>query len=277
MDTAFFILSKLLWAFARPDHLLLVLLTLGFWLSRSPEREGRRQRSGRRLLGGSVLALWLVALYPLGDLLLYPLESRFPRPVLEGKTPVAGVIVLGGAERVAASHHWQSLEVNQHGERILALLSLLERYPDLPFIYTSGSGDPRHQAVRGADAVQRYLQAQGLAGRVRFERDSRNTYENVRFSRPLASDALSGPWLLVTSAFHQPRAVGIFRQQQWPVIAYPVGYQSRPPALENWGFDLSGNLRDLLSGSREWMGLIAYRATGKTATLLPEPYEVSYE
>ncbi|WP_207063660.1 YdcF family protein [Motiliproteus sp. SC1-56] len=268
MDTLFFFLSKLFWSLARPDHLLLLCLTLGLWRSRAP-LGGGVQRRGRGLLVGGVAVLWLLAVMPLGQLLLYPLETRFSKPLLD--EPPAGVIVLGGAERAAASQRWGSLQVNQHGERILALLALKEAYPQLPFIYTSGSGDPREPGARGADAVERYLDKIRRTEGVTFERESRNTYENARFSRPLADT--QGHWLLVTSAFHMPRAVGSFRQQGWQVIPYPVGYLSTPLNELSWHFDLSGNLEDLLSGLHEWLGLFAYRLSGKTPTLFPKPYE----
>lgn len=299
-DTLFFYASKLFWTFASPDHLLLLLLSfavLRLWFVRSPavpDELGRgpsiaKQVLPRKLLTFTLLGFWLIAIYPWSNWLLHPLESRYQKPELatlmpaDSSTsvtslPVAGIIVLGGAERLHASHYWQSLEVNAVAERLLTMIELLQRYPQLPVIYTSGSGMATQQDMRGADIVQAYMQDAGFAERVIFERQSRNTYENALYSRPIMIDLTAArpedqgkPWLLVTSAFHMPRAVAIFQHLQLPVLPYPVDHWSLSPASQSLYFNFSDNLRTLKMGVREWIGLLAYRLTGKTDSLLGEP------
>jgi uncharacterized SAM-binding protein YcdF (DUF218 family) len=79
-------------------------------------------------------------------------------------------------------------------------------------------------------------------------------------------------WLLVTSAFHMPRSVGLFRNAGFPVEAYPVDWRvgQRGDLLAFSNLSLDGLWRTD-SAVREWMGLIAYRATGKIGELLPGP------
>jgi len=275
MDNLFFVGSKLIWAFARPDHLLLLLLTLAVVRGRWRHAGlGNDRRHGHKLLWFTLVLLWLIALYPAGNLLLYPLETRFkPQPVEPGQ--LSGIIVLGGGESLARSRYWQRLEVNEGGDRYIELLALAQRYPELPIIFSGGSGNVTQQGFGGADALQPLLQQLGLGERVLLERRSRNTYENALLSRPLAEPigAAHGdaPWLLVTSAFHMPRSVGIFEAQGWRVQPYPVDYRSLPPTRQRWFFSLADNLQQLTLGVREWLGLIAYRLTGKTQRLLPAP------
>ena len=71
-------------------------------------------------------------------------------------------------------------------------------------------------------------------------------------------------WLLVTSAFHMPRSVGLFRKAGFPVEAYPVDWRvgGRDGLFTFSNLALEGLWRTD-AGMREWMGLIAYRATGK--------------
>jgi uncharacterized SAM-binding protein YcdF (DUF218 family) len=78
-------------------------------------------------------------------------------------------------------------------------------------------------------------------------------------------------WLLVTSASHMPRAVGVFRQVGWPVLPYPVDYRTRgdfdllltPDAARRWlEFD---------EAIRNWIGLVAYWMTDRIPDLLPAP------
>jgi uncharacterized SAM-binding protein YcdF (DUF218 family) len=107
--------------------------------------------------------------------------------------------------------------------------------------------------------------------RVIFERDSRNTYENALYTKRLAEPGPDEVWLLVTSAFHMPRAVGVFRQAGWRVVPYPVDYQSGGLDHAGLGFDLVGGLDLIDLAVHEWLGLGAYRAFGWTDALYPGP------
>ena len=270
MDDLFFTLSKVIWSFARPDHLMLLLLTLVVvglgWQS--------TRRIWFRAAMGLLLCSWLLAFYPLGDGLLDLLERRFPASQQPAPESLSGIIVLGGAESLGAMRYHQRAEFTDAAERVMAVPVLAAKYPDLPIIYTCGSGWLLDQSIKGADYTKGYLDAMGLEQRVLYERQSRNTYENATLSRQLVKQrlgeqALNGRWLLVTSAFHMPRSVGVFRQQGWQVEPYPVDFRGQPLRLDGYFFSFSDNLTDLTMAVREWVGLLAYRLSGKTAVLLP--------
>lgn len=273
LNDVFFAASKVLWALARPDHLLLVLLSLAallLWRNR-----GAARTAGGWLLGGGLALFWLVALYPLGNWLLYPLETRFSRaPVVP--SALAGAVVLGGGESLARSRHWQRLEVKEGGDRYLELLDLAHRYPDLPLLFAGGAGSLAGSEFGGARALQPLLQSRGLEERVQLEGRSRNTHENAVLARPLAeavnAERESDTWLLVTSAFHMPRAVGVFRAAGWQIQPHPVDFRSLPPSRQGLNFDLVDNLEGLTLGVREWLGLMAYRLSGRTREFLPGPH-----
>ena len=117
-----------------------------------------------------------------------------------------------------------------------------------------------------------FLRSHGLdEARVIFEDRARDTHENALLSKPLAAPEPGERWLLVTSASHMPRAVGAFRQVGWPVIPYPVDFRTggelrlvaAPDAGQRW--------RELDHAARSWIGLIAYRLTGRIPSLLPAP------
>ena len=76
----------------------------------------------------------------------------------------------------------------------------------------------------------REFEALGIAhDRITAEEQSRNTIENAVFSRLLADPKPGERWLLVTSAFHMPRAIAAFRAAGFPVEAYPVDWRTRGP------------------------------------------------
>lgn len=263
-----FFLSKLLWLIANPANLLglLVLLTAAAQLLR-----------WRRLT--TVLLLALVALCagltltPLPNAVLATLEGRFPRPDLTALARVDGIIVLGGAVDTNRTAAFETLVVSDAAERLLALVDLGRRYPQAKLVMTGGSAnlDSAATSVREADLVRdKFLPMVGFdPGRVIFERESRNTDENARYSAALATPQPGEVWLLVTSAYHMPRAVGIFRKQGWPVIAYPVDYGACSAACIS--FDLLAGMQSFYWASREWLGLAYYRAMGRTDSLFPGP------
>lgn len=260
MDS-FFTLSKIGWTLLQPDHLLLLLLILATLLI------SFRVRLGVKLLWLVVICLSIVAVMPVGKYLLMPLETRFSRPA-ELPQQIGGIIVLGGAELAEQSEIWQQAQFNSAAERVMELVPLLRHYPDVPVIYSGGSGSLLKPEYRGADTAQQWLQRAGLSERIMLERESRNTWQNARESLYLLNETPQQPWLLVTSAYHMPRAMGVFRAHQWPVIAWPVDYNSSQ--LE-YRPGLWANLRDLVMATREWVGLAVYHMTAKTEQWFPGP------
>jgi uncharacterized SAM-binding protein YcdF (DUF218 family) len=105
-----------------------------------------------------------------------------------------------------------------------------------------------------------------------MERQSRNTQENAGLSKTLAAPKPGERWLLVTSAFHMPRSVGVFRKAGFAVEPYPVDWRTggRGDLFSFTARAIEG-LSRVETGVREWMGLAAYWISGKTTEFLPGP------
>ena len=154
-----------------------------------------------------------------------------------------------------------------------APLELLRRYPKARLVFSGGSASLRASTLTEAWAVRRFWRAVGLdQGDVLYEDRSRNTFENALFTRDLVKPKEGERWLLVTSAMHMPRAVGVFRKVGFPVIAYPVDFRTNGAF---WRAGVPGDTGSAVSmvenAMHEWLGLIAYRLTGKTDALFPAP------
>ena len=107
--------------------------------------------------------------------------------------------------------------------------------------------------------------------RLVLENRSRNTYENAVFTREMVEPQPGETWLLVTSAFHMPRSVGLFRKAGFDVTPWPADYRTAGterigPAQDN----VADSLQNLSVATREWIGLVAYRVTGRIDSILPE-------
>jgi len=261
-----FALSKILWPIAQPSNLLLLLLVIGLVLGRVWDR-----RRGRHLVTGAALGLATLGLLPVGSGLLHPLESRFPQPrAMPAK--VDGIVVLGGAIRRRTSQVWGQSALNERAERMTAALALARRYPRARLVFTGGIGGLSQAGPTEAEVARRFFAEQGLdTTRILFEDRSRNTYENAIDSYRLVDPAPGQIWLLVTSAFHMPRAIGVFRKVGWTMIAYPVDYQATGDLSSDWNFDVASNLARADLAARAWLGLVAYRLMGRTDALWPAP------
>ena len=264
----FFALSKTLGVMMLPTNFLLGLGLLGVLLSAT-----HFARAGRRLLAASVVLLALCAFSPLGSLLIHPLESRFPQWDPARGTP-DGIIVLGGPIDADLSAEYGRAVIRGAPDRIVAAAALAHRYPNARVIFTGGSADLFANDAREADYAGAMLENLGVdKARLSLERRSRNTYENALFTKALAEPKPGERWVLVTSAFHMPRAVGLFRKVGFPVEPYPVDWHAGPrlrDALTFTNIADEGLARTDIA-MREWMGLLAYRITGRTSALFPGP------
>lgn len=266
MDELFFIASKLAWSVLSPSALFVWLTLLSMVLL----YRGYLQAAKTLLLIMTFIGFTVMA-YPLGDILLEKLEKRFSVPATLPEQ-IDGIIVLGGGEQLKTSQSWQAPQTGEAGERYLAAAMLARHYPQTPLWVSGGSNSlhmTAHEAV--ADIHRQLLLMTGVpASQIHIEQNSRNTYENIQNLRQVLPDP-DGQYLLVTSAFHMPRSIGIARKLGLNVIAYPVDYRSQRGAMRQWDFALFEHLQTLEPAIREWLGLAVYFMTGKTSQFLPGP------
>lgn len=264
MDTLFFFVSKLVWLLASPDSLLLILILATLIFSYTG-----KQKIVKALLAMISAFLILIAFFPVGEWLLYPLESRFQtNPSLPDK--VDGIIVLSGAENAELSHLWGQVELGAAAERDLMFLTLARQYPKAKLVFTGGTGSLLKQEYKAADIAEKLFNNLGFnTSRIIFERESRNTYENVIYSKKIIKPEKNKNWILITTGWHMPRSVGIFCKADWPVIPYPVDHQTKKGNLFRIDFNLANNLYTLKTVIKEWLGLFAYYLSGKTTGFLP--------
>jgi len=269
MDSFFFQLSKLAWHFISPDALILFILVFSLILLWK-----KAYKNATRMMSILASLLLIIAVFPVGDWLLYPLEKRF-LPLKNLPASIDGIIVLGGAESIYRSSFWQQVELTQASERFFSFIHLIKKFPDAKKVYTGGSGNPFFQQYKGAQIAKKLSEEQGLdISRIIFESESRNTYENAVFTKNLISPKPGEHWILITSAAHMPRSVGIFAKIEWKVIPYSVDHETYPKNLFRVTWNFSGNLVKLNTALKEWTGLAAYYLAGKTSHFFPKPSDL---
>ena len=260
MDTAFFIAAKLVGVALEVETWLVLLALLAAWAA---WRE--RIRLVKGVSGLLAVMIVVIGVFPLGDVLLRPIEGAIP--ATEALGAIDGIIVLGGGEDVQATAASGQPQLSEGGDRYMAGTALARRYPEARLLFAGGSGrlrDVTGAPVSEADIAETIFLNQGIApDRLLFESRSRNTAENARFARALANPEPEERWVLVTSAFHMPRALRSFEAAGWrQIIPYPVDYRTRPWA-DGLGWNFGRNLRMINAGIREWVGRAAYAVAGR--------------
>lgn len=214
----------------------------------------------KRFLGGVLLALFL-GLYFLGttpgaDLLLGPLEDAYPALLVPPSGEVAAVVVLTGGEAaspgrpVTSDLSEVSLERLAEGIRVWRMLG-----GAVPLIFVGGAGIPGRRAESPLMAAA--AEALGVPREaISWESASRNTYENALAVRELLGEQ---PFVLVTSAFHMPRAVEIFRKLGTSPIPAPCGQRSLRAYTAYDFVPRSLNLWHSAHALREYLAIIWYR------------------
>lgn len=261
-----FILSKIFWFLAQPGNLFFIVFILAIGLLWT-----RWRRFGRRLLVALLAFGIVVAVLPLGQWLILPLENRFPQLKPLPKR-VDGIVVLGGAVNQFVSRARGQPAVGGSAERLVAFAELARKYPAANLVFSGGSGNLFRQDIKEAEAARAFLKQLGLdTARVRFEARARNTYESAVNAYALVRPKPGAVWLLITSARHMPRAYGLYRAAGWRIVPYPVDYATDGYFRLRLRFNFAGGLGGLGAGLKEWIGLTYSYVSGRTARWFPGP------
>lgn len=263
----YFALSKIVGFMVTPSNLIGAICVAGLVLMSL-----RFRRLGLTLMSLGIVLLAVIGWSPVASWMYLPLSERFPAWQDDGRAP-DGIIVLGGAIDPEISQQRGAIEVNSNAERLFAMIDLARRYPQARIVFSGGSGALLGKAVAEAPIAGKLLDDFGLSGnRVILESNSRTTEENALHSRELVTPKPGERWLLVTSAYHMPRSVGLYRKVGFDVEAYPVDFRGfgwsgamRPFRMLAWGLERAD------VAAHEWIGMLAAKLNGNSDELFPAP------
>nr|WP_299240188.1 YdcF family protein [uncultured Halomonas sp.] len=216
-----------------------------------------------RALGATLVILGLVSLLVLS----LPWVSYWLRKGLEPYEPPArialqeaqAIVILGGGRDYATPEFGWGDAPNNATWRRLGYGAWLSRETGLPILVSGGRVND--EALAEATLMARALsQAFGLETRWLEER-SRTTAENAEFSAALLNRDEIARILLVSQAWHLPRAIPEFERAGLEVIPAPTEFASRPPeGLIAW-IPRAYHLRQSTQALHESLGRIVYKIT----------------
>jgi uncharacterized SAM-binding protein YcdF (DUF218 family) len=266
----FYVVAKVLTFLLQPSSFCVLLVAAGLVAMRWQ----RWQQWGTRFAWLGVAGLVTAGVLPLGNWMVMPLEQRFAQAAdpADGGT-ITGIIMLGGFEDGWVSKGRGGVSLNEAAERLTEGARLALKHPQAKVVFTGGVGGLLSGGTDAAGPVGQLLQDWGIAAdRIVLEGKSRNTHENAMFTRDLVQPKPGERWVLVTSAYHMPRAMGVFRHAGFPVVPYPTDYRTHSSVDGLRLFERVGaGLERTDLAFKEWVGLAAYRLTGRTDELFPGP------
>lgn len=231
-----------------------------------------RRRCAAAVCGIALATVVTAALSPLGNMLLTPLEQRFPYLTYPDQ-PIDGIIILGGSYDTVSHSYVSEIVLQEDSAPVSVVPDLARRYPNAKIVFSGGTDIALPRGQSEADMVKQVFLSWGIpASRILTEDQSQTTEENARFSARLLKPTPQSRWLLVTSPYHEPRAMGAFRKAGFNVMAFPAG-----PRTHGWrefwrpSATAADNLRRVDLGIHEWVGLLDYRLRGFSDAWYPGP------
>jgi uncharacterized SAM-binding protein YcdF (DUF218 family) len=260
----FFIASKLFWIVARPLNFIFFLAIAG-WIA---GMFGWRAVS-RIMLGTSFVLFALIGFTQLTDYLLLRLEKAVPTETLPADP--AGIIVLGGGVKPLSAAGGEGYSLAEAGDRLIHGLELKRRFPQARLIYSGGASPFEGNGMpetAGAVAMVRALYGDDRG--MELESKSRSTAENAAEVSAMLGTGKDSPFLLVTSAFHMPRAVLTFRKAGVNVIPVSTDFRAEPLAFPYLTEEAPNQFVKASLLVKEFVGLLAYYFAGRIDSPWPQ-------
>ncbi|MBS0271947.1 MAG: YdcF family protein [Proteobacteria bacterium] len=246
------------WWIINIDLLLLLTLAVGGLLLFF-----RKVKWGKRLVVISCVSFGFFGVVPFSLWMVENLENRFPK-IDQIPLDAKGMILLGGSFDKRTSLDRKTVAYNLTAGRLIEFVELAKAHPQFQLAFTGNQFE-----VETAKKVFKNL---GIdPSLVLFEGGSKDTKENAARSAQLLNPSHTEKWLLITSAYHMPRSIGLFRKAGFNVIPYPVDYHTPGNYEPLFCLGLNLSLDAWAACSREWLGMIINYLLGRSSELYPGP------
>ena len=253
-----FFLSKFLWIFFNPFSLILFIFFIGciflFF---------KKYKIANFLLFSNLFFLLFISIFPIGNYAIFILEKQYHNKTNYPQS-VHGMLILSGATNPYLSREHNSIELNGSSERLTESVSLINKHKKAKIIFSGGSGYLNNPSLDHSEVAKKFFKKMNIdIGRVIFENKSRNTYENIIFSKQITEINKNHNWIIITSASHMKRAMLVSKKQNWNFYPYAVDFK-QPKSISFYpSFNFFGNFQSFQHASHEWLGLVSYYLMGR--------------
>ena len=258
-----FYLSKILWLIVNPFNIFIFITLFTMFLYLINFR-----RISLIIYLINFIFIALISFLPIGSYLTYIIEKEFHTNT---KIPerVDGILILGGATNPLLFKEFDQISLNGSAERLVESVMIIRKFEKAKVIFSGGSGIVNRSDLGHSQVVKLFYKKMGVdINKIFFEDKSRNTHENIIYSKKIAKPKKNENWLLITSAFHMKRALLIAEKNNWKFIPYAVDFKNIKEFKLTPNLNLLSNLNSFQSGLHEWLGLVSYYLMGRTEKFL---------
>ena len=254
-----FYLSKILWLIVNPFNIFIFITLFTMFLYFINFR-----RLSLIIYLINFIFIALISFLPIGSYLTYIIEKEFHTNT---KFPdqVDGILILGGATNPLLFKEFDQISLNGSAERLVESVMIIRKFEKAKVIFSGGSGIVNRSDLGHSQVAKLFYKKIGVdINKIFFEDKSRNTHENIIYSKKIAKPKKNENWLLITSAFHMKRALLIAEKNNWKFIPYAVDFKNIKEFKLTPNLNLLSNLNSFQSGLHEWLGLVSYYLIGRT-------------
>ena len=200
---------------------------------------------------------------PLSNFLLNKIED-FIKPSKYPVQQLKGVVVLGGSFNSGLqSKERNEVLLNSSAERLTKVLEIYNKNPKILILFSGFSGELKPQGWSESDMAKKFFLEQGVRSEnFIFENKSRNTFENISYSKDIIKN-YKGTWGLITSASHMPRSYFGFKKQGLILEPIIVDYKTGTSPIFWINFDIGIGLINWSTIIHEVVGISYYKITDK--------------
>ena len=200
---------------------------------------------------------------PLSNFLLSKIED-YIQPSKYPIQQLTGIVVLGGSfEKGSESKERNEVFINSSAERLTKALEIYKKNPRIVILFSGFSNKIKPQGWSESDMAKKFFLDQGVrTDNLIFENQSRNTFENIKYSKDIITN-YKGTWGLVTSANHMPRSFFAFKKQGLILEPINVDYKTGTSRIFWINFDISSGLTNWNIILYELIGIAYYKVTNK--------------
>jgi len=254
-----FYLSKIINFFINPLHILFIIILIQLFIIFFIE--------SKKLVFfffKFFLILFLFFSYiPLSNFLLSKIED-YIQPSKYPTQQLTGVVVLGGSfETGLESKERNQVFLNSFAERLTKALEIYKKNPKVLILFSGYSNKIKPTGWNESDMAKKFFLDQGVRfENLIFENKSRNTFENIKYSKDIIAN-YKGTWGLITSANHMPRSYYAFKKQGLILEPISVDYKTGTSLIFWINFDIEKGLINWKLILHEIVGISYYKITGK--------------
>jgi uncharacterized SAM-binding protein YcdF (DUF218 family) len=254
-----YFISKFIWHLLTPLNFLIILIIFGFFLKILNKR-----MLSKIFFSFSFFFFIIVGVFPLGNFLLFKLEQNY-QTLSTIPNDIDGILILGGPSSNSLTRQHDQVSFNEAGERLTEAIKIIRNFSPNKIIFSGGSYGQTFENSH-AYVAKKFFSEIGIdVNNFYFEYQSRNTYENILFSKKIANPVKDEKWLIITSSFHMKRTIQVAEKLEWDLIPYPVDFRtgkyfSFKPSFVNF----LENFNAYNLAAHEFVGLFSYYILGRT-------------